>query len=125
MGLRETAEKDAGKIINDARGFSYPVRLTNPAGSSVDLSAFTNDISQLIDPDTNEVVSGRAVTVLLHNRDILNAGFTIPRGIADTNGLPYILEFLDINGNAFKFKVAQSDQDRGIGLVALTLEVYK
>jgi hypothetical protein len=53
------------------------------------------------------------------------AGFELPKGIADSGSKPWIVEFLDINGLSYKFKVSQSDPDRGMGIVTMTLEAYK
>lgn len=126
MGLRELAEQDLGAVLEDgAYGFGWPITLTNPAGL-VDstLVGFSNDISQVIDPDTGQAVSGRAASVVLRLSSLTAAGFDIPRGIADQTSKPWIVTFNDIGGTSHTFKVSKADPDRALGVVSCMLEVY-
>ena len=126
MGLRELAKADNRAILNDgAFGFGYSISLENPAGTVKPLTGFSNDISQVIDPDTGVAVSGRLATAALHVADIIDAGLELPKGIADAGAKPWLIRFDDINGNAHTFKVSKSDPDRAIGMLICTLEFYK
>ena len=126
MSLRELAEADSRVILNDnAFGFGYPITITDPAGTVVPLVGFSNDISQVVDPDTGVAVSGRLATAALNINDIIDAGLTLPKGIADAGSKPWLIMFDDINGNAHTFKVSKSDPDRAIGMLICTLEFYK
>ena len=126
MGLRELAEADNRIILNDGTfGFGYSIILTNPAGTVAPLTGFSNDISQVIDPDTGVAVSGRLATAALNINDIVAAGLELPKGIADAGSKPWLIRFDDINGNAHTFKVSKSDPDRAIGMLICTLEFYK
>lgn len=127
MGLRETAESDLGKILNDsATGFAWSINVTDPASKSEDLKGLSNDIHQAIDPDTGQIVSGRVASVALRLADLTAAGFTsIPRNISDDSSRPWIIKFDDINGNAFTFKVSESNPDRALGAILCFLEIYK
>ena len=78
----------------------------------------------MIDPDTGEPVTGRSASISLRISSLTAASLGIPVGIADTTGLPWLVEFDDINGNAFKFKVAKSAPDRAMGIVTCWLETY-
>ena len=125
MGLRQMAESDLGRILEDTTtGGGWPMVVTDPDGSAAPLTGFSNDISALIDPDTGQAVSGRLATVSLRISAITAAGLALPRGIADAGIKPWIVEFDDINGNPFKFKVSQSNPDRALGMVVLILELY-
>ena len=125
MGLREVAEQDLGAILEDSTmGFGWDIQVTDPSGLSVPLTGFSDDISQIIDPDTGEAVSGRLVSVALRISSLTAGGLTLPVGIADSAIKPWVIEFDDINGNPFKFKVAQSNPDRALGLVTCLLELY-
>lgn len=125
MNLRELAELDLGAILEDgAFGFGWSVTLTNPDGATADFTGFSNDISQVIDPDTGLLVSGRLASVALRISSIYAADFLMPRGIADENIKPWIVEFNDINGRAYKFKIRTSSPDRALGLLVCTLEAY-
>ena len=125
MGLRQIAESDLGLILEDTvTGFGYSITLTDPSGTVRPLTGFSDDISQIIDPDTGQAVSGRLASVALRISSIISAGLTLPKGIADAGIKPWLVQFDDINGNPYTFKVAQSNPDRALGLVTLLLELY-
>lgn len=125
MSLRVLAEEDLGGILEDAvTGFGFSIKVTDPSGTFGTLTGFSNDIAQLIDPDTGQAVSGRLASVALRISSLTTAGLGLPQGIADAGIKPWIIEFDDINGNPFKFKVAQSNPDRALGLVICLLELY-
>ena len=125
MGLRETAELDLGTIINDGQtGFGWPIAITDPTGFSAELSGFSNDIEQILDPDTGQAVTGRVATATIRITDLTTAGLGIPEAIADESKKPWIIEFDDINLNPYKFKVQKSLPDRALGLVVCVLELY-
>ena len=126
MGLRKTAEADLGVILEDGvYGFGWPITVTDPNGTVASFTGFSNDISQLIDPDTGQAVSGRLASVALRISSLVTAGLALPVGIADAGSKPWQIQFDDINGNAFKFKVSQSNPDRAVGMVICLLELYK
>ena len=126
MGLRELAESDLAGIIEDSvTGFGWDIAVTDPAGTTVPLVGLSDDISQVIDPDTGQAVSGRLASVTLRISSLITAGVGLPQGISDTAAKPWIIEFDDINGNPFKFKVSQSNPDRALGVVVCLLELYQ
>lgn len=125
MGLREQIAADTKAILEDqASGFGYPITLTDPLGNTADLVGFSNDISQVIDPDTGTAVSGRAVECTLAIKSITDAGLSLPQGIANVDEKPWTVSFTDINGNAGTFKVFESVPDRAMGTVILALELW-
>lgn len=125
MGLREIAAADLKTIVEDnINGFGFPVTVTDPAGQSESLIGFTNDIAQLIDPDTGVALSGRLASVALIISSLTMLGLSIPVGISDATSKPWIIDFDDINGLPFKFKVSQSNPDRNLGIVTCILESY-
>ena len=128
MGLRELAENDLGFILEDeVTGFGWPVTITDPLGNSGTgpFIGFTDDISQVIDPDTGQAVSGRLATVVLRISSLNAAGLGIPEGISDENLKPWVVQFDDINGVSYTFKVSSSNPDRALGVVSLILELYQ
>lgn len=125
MSLRELAEQDLGAILEDSTtGFGWSITVTDPAGTSVPLTGFSDDISQVIDPDTGQLISGRHASVALRISSLVLAGLELPRGISNTSMKPWVVTFDDINGNAHTFKVQQSNPDRALGLVTCILESY-
>lgn len=124
MSLRLQAALDAQAIVEDRTGFGWPIRLTDPSGHSEEITGLSNDIALVIDPDTGMLVSGRDVTISVHTRTLRTFGFCgIPRAVSQ--GLPWVVEFEDINGTPGRFKVARTSPDLGIGLVLMNLEVYR
>ena len=127
MGLREDVEQDMREIHEDTDDFGWEFFITAPSGQThVDpLYGLTNDIAQVIDPDTGQVVSGRSASISIPMQSLYDAGFTeLPRGISSTASRPWIVSFDDITGNNWVFKVSQSNPDRGIGNLVLMLEIY-
>lgn len=125
MGLRTIAETDLGKILEDSTyGFGWSLTVTDPAGTAVPLTGFSNDISQVIDPDTGQPVSGRLASVAIRIGLLTDAGLGLPVGIADSSSKPWLVQFNDINGNAYTFKVMNSNPDRALGLVTCILGLY-
>ena len=126
MSLRAVAETDLGVILEDGVfGFGWPITITDPAGTVKPLTGFSDDISQIIDPDTGQAVSGRLASVALRISSLTAAGLGLPVSIADSTSKPWLITFDDINGNAFTFKVSQSNPDRALGLVVCLLELYQ
>jgi len=126
MGLREVASADVGAILEDGvYGFGWPITVTDPGGKSAPLTGFSDDISQVIDPDTGIAVSGRLASAVLRISSLTEAGLGLPVGIADAGSKPWVINFDDINGSPHTFKVQQSDPDRAIGIVVCILEIYK
>jgi hypothetical protein len=127
VGLRTIAEADLGAILEDSvTGFGFPITVTSPSGTVGALTGFTDDISQLIDPDTGQAVSGRLASIALRISTINSTfpGQGLPINIANAALKPWIVEFNDINGNPHRFKVSESNPDRAIGVLICTLELY-
>lgn len=126
MGLRDLAQSDLGKILADeTSGFGWPIKVTASNGVTANFIGFSDDISQIIDPDTGQVMSGRMASVALPMDKFALAGMDLPQGIADAASKPWIVDFDDILGKSHRFKVAASNPDRALGLVICRLEVYK
>lgn len=126
MGLRQQAEADLAYILEDSvGGFGYPITLTDPAGLTDTFTGFSDDIAQVIDPDTGTAVSGRLASVALRISSLYAAGFKLPKGIADTGSKPWVVTFDDINGLPYTFKISESNPDRAAGIVVCLLEAYR
>jgi len=111
-------------LEDDTYGYGWAIVLTDPAGTEVPLTGFSDDISQIIDPDTGQAVSGRLASAVLRISSITGAGLTMPKGISDRTSKPWLISFDDINGNPYTFKVSQADPDRALGVVVCILEFY-
>ena len=71
------------------------------------------------------VVSGRAASVSLRLSTLDARGIGRPVGIEDSKAKPWVVEFLDINGLSYTFKVKSSDPDPTLGLLVCILEAYE
>jgi hypothetical protein len=126
VNLRLQAAADLKTILEDSvAGFGWAIRVTDPGGNSADLTGFSNDVAMMIDPETGIAVSGRTASVALAMASLTAAGLALPRGVADGATAPWLVEFLDINGDSQLFKVTEGMPDRAIGLVTCKLEFYK
>lgn len=107
-------------------GFSWDVTITAPDGTTTaePLKGFSNDIEQLIDPETGMAVTGRLASVALRIGHLAENGFAIPSGTLDSTSEVWLVQFLDINGEAHTFHVQKSNPDRALGLVTLLLGAY-
>ena len=125
MSLRELAEADLGVILGDnTAGFGWPITVTDPEDRSAVLVGFTNDIGQLIDPDTGVAVSGRQASIALRMTSLLAAGLGLPKNIAAVDRKPWRIAFDDVVGETHRFKVIESMPDRALGVVTCLLELY-
>ena len=125
MGIRETAEADLGFILEDSQsGAGWPIQVIDPDGAFADLVGYSSDISQVIDPDTGQAVSGRLASIALRMSTLRAKGLEVPKGIADSALKPWMIVFDDILGKPWKFKVSRSSPDRALGIVVCYLEFY-
>lgn len=126
MGLREQAGADLIAILQDrAEGFGWSITLISPNGQSGSFVGFSTDIGLTIDPETGVYVSGRKASVALPIETLKQAGFSIPRAIADRNLKPWLVRFDDIHGRSQLFKVSEAFPDTAIGCVTCLLEAYR
>lgn len=125
MSLRSIAEADLALILEDGvYGFGWDISVEDPDGNTGELVGFSNDISQLIDPDTGQAVSGRLASAVLRISSLSAEGLGIPTQVSDANSKPWVIEFSDINGVSYRFKVSESNPDRALGIVVCLLELY-
>ena len=121
MSLRRIAERDLGLILNDTQtGFGWPITLIDPLGNRFSRTGFSNDIYLLVDPDTGQAVSGRTASVALQVSSLPS----LPVGISDTASRPWIVEFDDIGGRPWRFRVSETNPDRTLGIIVCILELY-
>lgn len=129
MSLRNHAAGLMRTILNDSVcAMGWPIILIAPDGfqSPEPLVGRSQDIAQIIDPDTGQAVTGRLASASLAIKDIVDAGYPgLPRNIEDTAQKPWRVQFDDELGNTYHFKVVESNPDRTLGNLVLLLEGYK
>ena len=124
IGMRQVAHNDAELIMKEATGFVWPCTVTSPAGVPVIFSSRTTDIHQTIDAGTGEIITGRIATCTLLIKDLIASSFQTISGVAETTSKPWVIEFDDVGGRSYKFKVSETFPDNTLGLMVCTLEVY-
>jgi hypothetical protein len=126
MNLRQLAESDLAITLEDSvSGFGWDITVTDPTFKTADITGQSDDIAQLVDPDTGAAVSGRLASIGLRISTLDAKGLGLPKGISDPKKKPWVIKFNDINGKPYTFKVIQSNPDRALGVVTCLLEAYK
>jgi hypothetical protein len=125
-GLRRQAIEDLCTIMkDDVLGPGWPVVVTNPEGEKRRLLGITTDIGEELDPDTGIAVAGRRASVALHIRSLTAAGLDLPVHVADQTKRPWLMTFVNSEGETVDYKVNDSMPDTALGLVVCMLEIYK
>ncbi|AUR81576.1 hypothetical protein NVP1009O_09 [Vibrio phage 1.009.O._10N.261.51.C9] len=125
MNLRQLAEQDLTVTLEDAdNGFGWPVTLVDPSGASANLTAQSQDIGLIVDPDTGVAVSGRTAAAVLRVSTIEACGLAVPEGEPRASTRPWRIVFTSTNGVETMFKVDDASRDRILGTVTLQLGVY-
>lgn len=120
MGLREQAALDGRAILEDLSGFAWPVTLTSPAGVVTELRGYTQDVGQIIDPDTGQAVSGRRGSVVVARASLPE----LPEAVEDRGRKPWIATFADSQGVIASWKVVEVAPDAVLGQVKMLVEIY-
>jgi hypothetical protein len=120
MGLRAQAALDAKAILENTSDFGWPFTLKSPDGVSVQLTGFTTDIGQSIDPETGQAVAGRQASIACHI-DSLPA---MPTAVSSEARKPWVATFASSAGVVGDWKVIEVLPDRAVGVVVLLLEAY-
>jgi len=125
MSLLTTAHADFQAIIKSDMGAKWPCVITSPAGVSASFSCRFGDTSQQVNPGTNEVVSGRQLTVAVLLADLETNGMSNIRGIAKETQKPWTVSIDNILGTTGVYKIIESNPDNTLGCMVLWCEVYK
>lgn len=120
MDLRELAETDLSQTLEED---GQTVTVTSPEGHTATVSGTVNDINLLIDPETGVPVNGRNINASLRLSTLRAEGMGIPKGVGDTQRLPWVLEYTPSTGVAIRTKVLAATPDRTLGTVLLRLEL--
>lgn len=126
MSLLDRVQKDAQRIMNSEKfGFGTPLVLTEPNGTTHDLKGIVSVIYNLIDPDTQQPVSGFLATVSLNKLDLQDAGIDMPTGEMAANARPWTVETTLVGGETILTKVVRSSPDKTNGNILIDLGKYE
>lgn len=122
MGLRAQAAADAKAILEDSTsGFGWPFVLTSPAGVVSSLVGYSTDVSESIDPETGQAVTGRRASVTVSLLSLPE----LPAVVHESTSRPWLVTVADAELVAATWKVADVRPDRALGVVVLLLEGYR
>ena len=126
MSLLDIAEANLALSVESTALFGQSITLTDPAGLAVAMVGSSNDIGAMIDPDTQQFVSGRTASMTLRISSIYGAGFTaLPVGVAERSSKPWRVTYTAKGSRSYEFAVRQTMPDRTAGVVVMVLEIYK
>ena len=125
MSLLAQATTDFKSIVeDDVGGFGWPITVTSPAGVAFAVKGLQNDISELIDPETNQLVVGRLAAIAVELGQFIASGGPMPTYVSEEKSKPWLVAFVDVGGTAHTFKVRESRPDRTVNALVLILEMY-
>ncbi len=124
MSLLDDAHLLVKNVLNDASGFSVPITVTSPLGVSVELRGLAKDIALSIDPETGVAVSGRKASVSLDLDAVQDAFGSIPEGIPDEDGKPWLVTWTPPTGSAQTMKIMDVMPDK-LGVLICFVEAYR
>lgn len=125
MTLATDAYNDFQEIIRSDMGAVWPCTIKSPAGVSVDYDCRFAQISQTVNPGTNEVVLLDQLTISVLMKDLADNSMDGIRNIEKETEKPWVVTIADILGNSDTYKVVESNPDRTLGNMVLWLERYK
>ena len=125
MSLAQDAANDWTAIMNNDIGATWPCTITSPDGVIAEFKCRYRDISQRIDPGTNQTVSGREVVISISMLDLDCKGMTAIKGVEDNDKKPWKVSSCDIIGRDGIYKVVETRPDASIGNMVIDLELLK
>ena len=126
MSLLNVAAKDARGIIESPRNASRDIKLIEPNGTEHSLTVGTRSISQSIDPDTGELVSGQFISITPSLLTLAERNISMPRNIQDHSENPWLVVMTNhITSLETTYKVIHSAPDFTLGLIVCDLGNYE
>ena len=95
--------------------FGTTVTVTPPTGNSLTAVGRYNDVSEMVDPVTGDIVRNRCASLTLR----IAALPSLPYGVADGTVKPW-----RVTMNSVTYKVFDTAPDKGMGMIILFLEPY-
>ena len=125
MSLAHDAAREWQEIMNSDMGATWPCVVTNPDGMIRHFVCRRQDIGQQIDPGTEQVVSGRQVSVSICLLDLAEVGFDGICGVEKETEKPWEISMCNIRGTEETFKVSETAPDDGLPNMLIYLEPLK
>ena len=125
MSLLQRLQKDSQRIMNSSKfGFSTDIVLIDPDGVEYPLKSILTVIHNLIDPDTEQPVSGYLATASINRLDLNALGITLPEGVSDELQRPWTVRETNIDGVVVNYKITRAAPDEANGNILCDLGSY-
>lgn len=125
MSLFDDAAIELQEIINDDIGATVACTITSPDGVFYAFNCRMSDISQTLDVNTRERISGRRIEISVSMIDLAEAGFESSRGIEKKTEKPWKVEFSNVISKEETYKVVETSPDSSLGIVVIHLEIMR
>lgn len=122
--LDDAAATVRGILGDDANGFGRSVTLMDPLGQAATVIGKPTDISELIDPETGVLVSGRHVSIAFSLATLDAAGLGWPKATQKGDSRPWRVLLNDTTGRPHSLSVRETKPDRIAGVLVCILEAY-
>jgi hypothetical protein len=113
------AKEDFRSIMNSNIGALIEITITSPDKAVHIFSGRNANISQSIDPGTNQTVISAQNVVAVEIEDLKAVGFEIIRGVSDNSLKPWIAS---VDGDEKSYKVTEANPDWSLSSMVLWLE---
>lgn len=116
------AKEDFRSIMNSDMGARLDITITSPSKVVHVFSGRNANISQTIDPGTNQTIIASQDVVAVDIDDLADVDFQVIRGVSDNSLKPWIV---NIDGNDKSYKVTEANPDWSLNSMVIWLEVLE
>jgi len=116
------AKDDFRSIVNSKLGAAIEIIITSPNKAVHSFFSRNANISQSIDPSTNQTIIGSQNVIAVSIDDLKDVGFETIRGVSDNTIKPWIVS---IESDDKSYKVTEANPDLSLGSMVLWLEVLE
>ena len=122
MSLFEDSASDLRDIMNSDIGATRSCTVTDPSGDVQTFACRVSDISQQIDPSTNQMVIGRQIVMSINLADLKEADFDGIMGVESNLSKPWKVTVDNVLDVSETYKVVVANPDYTLGNMSLILE---
>lgn len=122
MSLFEDSASDFRDIMNSDIGATRSCTVTKPSGDVQTFACRVSDISQQIDPSTNQIVIGRQIVMSINLADLKEADFGGIMGVESNLSKPWKVTVDNVLDVSETYKVVVANPDYTLGNMSLMLE---
>lgn len=125
MSLFDDAAIELREIINDDLGATVVCTITSPDDVFYSFNCCMSDISQTLDVNTRERISGRRIEISVSMLDLAEVGFESIRGVEKKTEKPWRVEFNNVISKEGTYKIVETAPDSSLGIVVIHMEIMR